>query len=432
MKILEWTQLNEQQRRQALARPAETVADRETVKEIINGVRSRGDQELFQRTLQFDGVKLNSLEVSPHEIKEAGVQLPRALKEAMEMAKANIEKFHRAQKPQPHKVETLPGVHCEQRPVPIEKVGLYVPGGSAPLFSAVLMLALPAQIAGCDQVVVCTPPNRNGKVDEAILAACALCGVDQVFSLGGVQAIAAMAVGTQTVPRVNKIFGPGNAWVTEAKRLVGQYEPGVAVDLPAGPSEVLVVADGSADPELVAWDLLSQAEHGPDSQVLLISDSRTLLENVSSLLARLTQDLQRYQVVESALECSRLILCDGMDQALTVSDLYAPEHLILNFKEAKKFVDRVRNAGSVFVGPWSPESAGDYASGTNHVLPTSGAAASTGGVSLLSYYKLMTVQELTPEGVRLLAPTVELMAETEGLQCHAQAMRSRRLLLERS
>jgi histidinol dehydrogenase len=426
VKIFKWSSLTQSQQQDFIQRPAEVLIDRAKVTEVMMDVGSRGDSAIREWTRAFDGVQLGSFAVEKEKRTMALAQLDAELRQAMEQAAENIRRFHQAQQPRPHKVETLPGILCEQWPIPIENVGLYVPGGSAPLFSTVLMLAIPARLAGCKNVVVTTPPDRGGEVHPSVLAACELCEVDVVFSVGGIQAIAGLAKGTESIPQVNKIFGPGNAWVTEAKRQVSQIFPRVGVDLPAGPSEVLVVADGQADPEFIVWDLLSQAEHGPDSQVLLLSDSIDLLSKVSERLKEITPQLARAAAVESALKSSRLLLVADMDQAIEVSNNYAPEHLILNTQDARSLLPKVKNAGSVFVGAWSPESAGDYASGTNHVLPTSGAAAYSGGVSLASFYKFMTVQELSADGFMSLAPTIEAMAMAEGLQCHAQASVVRR------
>ncbi len=430
MQILNWKELSPKEQKTLLDRPAEAMVERHRVAEIMNQVAAEGDRALAKWTEQFDRVQVSQWQVGREVRARALAEISPPLRQAMANARQNIMSFHTAQKPEKRIVQTQPGVVCEQWPVPIARVGLYIPGGSAPLFSTVLMLAVPAKLAGCGKVVVATPPNANGEVHPAILAACELCGVDEVYAMGGVQAIAALAAGTESVPAVDKIFGPGNAWVTEAKRQVTQWFPQVGVDLPAGPSELFVIADGDADADFVVWDLLSQAEHGADSQVLLVSPSQNLLQAVSQKLAERLDQLERANTVRGALETSRFILCETLTAAVEISNLYAPEHLILQVAEPRRLLSQITNAGSVFIGPWSPESAGDYASGTNHVLPTSGAAKFSGGVSLHSFYKFMTVQELSAEGLRALAPTIEAMAWAEGLECHARATSIRREKLE--
>lgn len=348
------------------------------------------------------------------------------LDRALARAAANIEKFHQAQAVGDLEVMTEPGVLCEQITRPIDRVGIYVPGGTAPLFSTVLMLGIPAKIAGCREIVVATPPQKNGKVHPTILTACERIGIKEVLTLGGVQGIAALAFGSAKTRPVNKIFGPGNAWVTEAKRCVQNICPEIGIDLPAGPSELLVIADETADARVVAWDLLSQAEHGEDSQVILVSNSEQLIYGVLDVLAEVVPSLPRKGFVQRALEGSRAVLCQNLEVAVEISNSYGPEHLIINTKEPRKNLARVRSAGSVFLGPWAAESMGDYASGTNHVLPTSGAAHFTGGVSLSSFLRKITVQSISPEGLGALSQTVETMALSEGLYCHAQAVVERR------
>ena len=342
------------------------------------------------------------------------------LKKAIQQAKLNIEKFHLAQKEEIKKIETMPGIFCWRRSLPIEKVGLYIPGGSAPLFSTVLMLAIPASIAGCKEIILFTPPTKEGNIHPAILFTAKLCGVNKIFKIGGAQAIAAMAYGTETVPKVFKIFGPGNPFVTLAKQLV-QME-GIAIDMPAGPSEVLVIADETANPAFVAADLLSQAEHGPDSQVLLITTNESIIESVQKEIKKQLMNLPRKEIAEQALQNSKIILVKNIEEAITLSDKYASEHLILQCKNSEVVAEKINNAGSVFIGNYSPESAGDYASGTNHTLPTNGYAAMYSGVSLDSFLKKVTFQQLTKEGLQNIGNTVMTMAEAEGLDAHKNAV----------
>lgn len=396
---------------------------------IIERVRRGGDAALRELALEIDKCPLESLEVSEDEFCEAEKSVSGDVKRAIAAASANIEAFHRAQMPRPVEVETAPGVRCFQKPVPIGCVGLYIPGGTAPLFSTVLMLALPAKVAGCGEVVLCTPCQPSGKVSAEVLYAARQCGVSRVFKAGGAQAVAAMALGTETIPKVDKIFGPGNRYVTCAKQMVsGKY---VSIDMPAGPSEVMVLADDSADPAFVAADLLSQAEHGRDSQVMLVCRSKRFAEAVLGEVESQKKSLSRGEFVEGALSKSCAVVFSSADRAaaeadiLAFSDGYAPEHLIIQMEEPWRIADRVRAAGSVFVGPYSPESAGDYASGTNHTLPTSGWARSCSGVNIESYIRRITYQELTREGLCALSDTVINMAEAEGLEAHANAVRTR-------
>lgn len=409
----EWTSL--------LERPHRDASElRETVQTVLDQIRQYGDSAVKAFEEKFDKVRLDSLAVSEAEMAEAEGLVADDLKEALKLAHANIEKFHAAQKFEGEKVETAPGVVCWQKSAAIEKVGLYIPGGTAPLFSTVLMLATPAKIAGCKEIVLCTPPNREGKVNPAILMAAKIAGVNRIFKAGGVQAIGAMAYGTESVPKVSKIFGPGNQFVMAAKQQVSLHE--VAIDMPAGPSEVAVVADDTANPVFVAADLLSQAEHGVDSQVILITNSEALAERVNEEVGRQLALLPRKEIAEKSLEYSKLIIVKDMDEVLEMTNEYAPEHLILAIKDYTSFADRVVNAGSVFLGNYSCESAGDYASGTNHTLPTSGYAKAYSGVNLDSFCRKITFQELTVEGIRSIGPAVERMAAAEQLDAHKNAM----------
>lgn len=410
----------------ALKRSALHTEDiRPAVQEIIGKIRAEGDRALYAYEEKFDKVKLDSLIVTQEEFDEAGKALESGLKEAILRASENIRTFHAAQKFEGKKVETVPGVTCWQKAVPIEKVGLYVPGGTAPLFSTVLMLAVPAQIAGCKEIVLCSPPDTEGKIHPAILFAAQASGVRKVFKAGGVQAIAAMAYGTESVPKVYKIFGPGNQYVTIAKQEVSLRD--VAIDMPAGPSEVAVLADETASPVFVASDLLSQAEHGVDSQAILITTSETLLRETQAEVERQLALLPRESITRKSLESSRLILVKDMDEALDMVNEYAPEHLIVETQDYRDIAGRVINAGSVFLGPYAPESAGDYASGTNHTLPTNGYAKAYSGVSLDSFIRKITFQEITREGIRTLGPTIQVMAENEHLDAHKNAVTVRLL-----
>lgn len=404
-----------------LKRPAlntENLFD--TVRSIIDRVRSEGDRAILELEERFDKVHLETPVVSESEWSEAERLLSEELKEAIRLAAQNIGAFHEAQRFTGRKVETQPGVTCWQKAVPIEQVGLYIPGGTAPLFSTVLMLALPARIAGCREIVLCTPPGRDGKVHPAVLFAARLAGVSRVFKAGGVQAIAAMAYGTESIPRVYKIFGPGNQYVTAAKQLVSLRD--VAIDMPAGPSEVEVLADGTANPAFVAADLLSQAEHGVDSQALLVTTSVTLQQQVKAEVERQLALLSRKEIAARSLENSKLIVVKDMDEALELTNRYAPEHLIIEAADYLSLAERVVNAGSVFLGPLSPESAGDYASGTNHTLPTNGYARAYSGVSLDSFIRKITFQEIAPEGLRRIGPAIEVMAANEQLDAHKNAV----------
>lgn len=399
---------------------ADTALLIKSVTAIMNAVRKNGDSAIYQFSRQFDKVKLDTVKVSAGEIKEAGKQLSAHLKKAIQQAKQNITLFHKAQQESISKIETMPGITCWRKPVAIEKVGLYIPGGSAPLFSTVLMLAIPAGIAGCKEIILCTPPDKKGNIHPAILYAAQLCGITSIFKIGGAQAIAAMAYGTESVPGVYKIFGPGNQYVTAAKQLVQQQ--GVAIDMPAGPSEVLVIADDTAIPKFVAADLLSQAEHGPDSQVLLVTTSKSFAEKVKSEISNQLKILPRKNIAAAALKNSKIVVLSDIEQAIEFSNGYAPEHLILACSNAEKLSAKVTSAGSVFIGNYSPESAGDYASGTNHTLPTNGYAAMYSGVSLDSFVKKITFQKLSKQGLKNISDTVMTMAAAEGLDAHRNAV----------
>ena len=392
----------------------------ETVASVLADVKQRGDEAVKGYELKFDHVDLPSLEVTKDEIAEAEKLVTKELKEAIQLAHANIKTFHESQRFRSKKVETLPGVTCWQKSVPIEKVGLYIPGGTAPLFSTVLMLATPAKIAGCKEIVLCTPPNREGKVNPAILVAAQIAGVSKIFKAGGVQAIGAMAYGTETVPKVYKIFGPGNQYVMAAKQQVSIHD--VGIDMPAGPSEVCVIADDTANAEFVAADLLSQAEHGADSQVFLITTSNKFIDEVQKELSQQLDALPRKEIAQKALENSMIVLVTDMHEAIELSNTYAPEHLVIQTENYEDVAAKVVNAGSVFLGKYACESAGDYASGTNHTLPTHGYATAYSGVNLDSYCRKVTFQHLTADGIHSIGHAVELMAEAEQLDAHKNAM----------
>lgn len=404
-----------------LERPTKTVDDIEaTVKEIFKEVQKKGDEAITKYTSLFDGVAVANLEVTPEEINEAIASIPQELQDAIQLAKSNIEKFHTAQKTTRVSVETTPGVACWQEKRPIQKIGLYIPGGTAPLFSTVLMLAVPANIAGCKEIVLCSPPDKKGKINPAILYAAQLCGVTKILKVGGIQAIAGLTFGTAAIPKVYKIFGPGNQFVTVAKQLATQF--GVAIDMPAGPSELLIVADDSASPAFVASDLLSQAEHGTDSQVILVSTSKDLIDAVETEIQTQLEVLPRKAIATKAIENSKLIYVENDQIALDLIDEYGPEHFIICAQNEDFYVNNIGNAGSVFIGNYTPESAGDYASGTNHTLPTNGYAKNYSGVNLDSFLKSMTFQKITAEGIQNIGPAIELMAEAEGLQAHKNAV----------
>ena len=424
MSILEWQALSPAERDMALRRPTQR-AHAEIVtatRDIIAEIRAGGDTALLELTRHFDGADLDELAVNEREFAAARAALANEARQALECAIENVRRFHEAQTLAPLSVETSPGVRCEQRVVPIRAVGLYVPAGSAPLPSTAVMLAVPSQIAGCPERVLCTPPQRDGSANAAVLYVAQRCGVERVFKIGGAQAIAAMAYGTRSVPKVDKIFGPGNAWVTTAKQLVAQDPEGAASDLPAGPSEVLVIADESARPEFVAADLLAQAEHSPDAQVILVTASRRLAADVRQQIERQLTRLSRHEIVRQSLRGSRIVLVESLAAAIEVSNAYGPEHLILEIERPRESLERVTNAGSVFLGAWSPEPMGDYCSGTNHVLPTEGYARAFSGLSLIDFTKRISVQELTADGLRNLGPVAQTLAQLEGLDAHANAI----------
>lgn len=427
MKIVTWSKLSAAERRSLLRRPTlrSDALVRRRVSRIIDKVRESGDAGLREITRQLDGVDLQRFRVSDAEFDQAEADLSAAASDAINLAISNVTRFHEKQMPASLDLEPMPGIRCERLSRPIDSVGLYVPAGSAPLPSAAIMLGVPAVIAACPQRVMCTPPRPSGNADSAILVAARRSGVNSVFKIGGAQAIAAMAFGTVSVPKVDKIFGPGNAWVTVAKTIVSGDPLGAAVDMPAGPSEVLIIADETASPEFVAADLLSQAEHGEDSQVILITTNRQLGESIGRQMTAQVVRLERRQIVEKALANSRLIVAPDLETALEISNTYAPEHLIIQTKRPREALPYVRNAGSVFLGPWSPESAGDYCSGTNHVLPTYGFARSHSGLGVEQYMRQMTVQELSEEGLRSIAPAITELAKLEGLDAHAEAVRRR-------
>lgn len=404
-----------------LKRPTQTVEDIETtVYEIFNEVKTKGDVAIKKYTNLFDGVNLDDLVVSPEEIKEAEKSITDELKAAIQLAKNNIEKFHTAQKTEKITVETTEGVVCWQEKRPIQKIGVYIPGGSAPLFSTVLMLCIPAKLASCSEVVLCSPPNKEGKINPAIIYAADLCGVSKIVKVGGIQAIAGLTFGTETIPQVYKIFGPGNQFVTVAKQLATKFS--VAIDMPAGPSELLVVADETANASFVASDLLSQAEHGTDSQVILVSTSKSFLDKVEVEIEEQLVTLPRKAIAEKSIENSKLIYIEEDEMALEIINEYGPEHFIICVKNEEFYVDGIINTGSVFIGNYTPESAGDYASGTNHTLPTNGYAKQYSGVNLDSFMKSMTFQKISEKGIQNIGSAIELMAEAEGLQAHKNAV----------
>lgn len=391
-----------------------------TVSIVFDEVKALGDRAVRKNTKQFDGVELNDFLVSIQEMEEAEKLVPKNLRNAIEIAFNNIHKFHSSQREEVKMIETVPGVTCWRESKAIENVGLYIPGGSAPLFSTVLMLAIPAKIAGCKEIVVCSPPDKEGKIHPAILYAAKLSGATKVFKVGGIQAIAAMTFGTETIPRVNKLFGPGNQYVTAAKRYAQQK--GVAIDMPAGPSEVMILADNAADADFVASDLLSQAEHGGDSQCILLAFSEAFAEKVSNAVAEQLKALPRQQIANQAIQHSKIIVADNPKEAVEMINFYAPEHLIIAVEDEGEYIDEIINAGSVFLGHYTPESAGDYASGTNHTLPTNGYAKAYSGVSLDSFIKKITFQRISPKGLQSLGPSIEIMADAEGLAAHKNAV----------
>jgi len=427
MKRVDWRALDEATRAQLLTRPTRSLAAgvKARVEEVMADVAARGDVALRVLTEHYDGVSLEAFEVGPAERDAALAAVGPELRAAIDEAAARIEAFHRAGMPRPYALETAPGVRCERVLRPIDPVGLYVPAGSAPLPSTALMLAIPAQLAGCGEIVLCTPPRRDGSADPAVLVAARYAPDARIFKLGGAQAIAAMSLGTSSVPRCEKLFGPGNAWVDEAKRQAAERPDGPAIDMPAGPSEVLVIADAGANPAFVAADLLSQAEHGPDSQVILLSDDEALLDAVTAEVGRQLATLPRAEIARRALAHSRLIRVGDIAQAIALSNDYAPEHLILSVREPERWLPGVRNAGTVFLGDWTPESLGDYCSGSNHVLPTGGAARAWSGLSVSSFMKSLTVQSASRAGLGAIGPCAVTLAEAEGLHAHARAVQLR-------
>jgi len=427
MKRIDWNQLDDVARESVLQRPVQAVSDavRTGVQRVFDDVAARGDDALRDFTARFDGVALEAFEVDAAEFARAAEAVPADVQAAITEAAARIEAFHRAGIASPYEVETAPGLTCQRVQRPIRRVGLYVPAGSAPLPSTALMLCVPARLAGCTEVVLCTPPRADGSADPAVLLAARQAPGVRVFKLGGAQAIAAMALGTASVPRCDKLFGPGNAWVDEAKRQAAQRPGGIAIDMPAGPSEVLVIADAGANAAFVAADLLSQAEHGPDSQVLLLTDSAALLDAVAAEVDAQLATLPRADIARRALEASRLVLVRDIAQAIAISDAYAPEHLILSVREPRAWLDRIGSAGSIFLGDWTPEALGDYCSGSNHVLPTGGAARAWSGLSVASFQKAITVQEASRAGIASAGPCAAILAHAEGLQAHARAVELR-------
>jgi histidinol dehydrogenase len=431
LRVVHWESLDAANQRAALARPA-FAARNETAAaafSIINEVRKQGDAALRSFTRQFDDVELDNLAVPKAEFAEAQCVLRTEQIAALERALENVGAFHATQMPQPIDLETMPGVRCERLIRPIDSVGIYVPSGSAPLPSAVIMLAVPARIAGCPRRVLCTPPGKDGKANAAVLVAARLCGVEEVFKVGGAHAIAALAYGTPTIPKVDKIFGPGNAWVTAAKQLVAGDPEGAACDMPAGPSEVMVIADDAARPALVAADLLAQAEHDVQAQAILVTPCADLAAAVAIEVESQTRGLSRQAILARSLATSRCIVVADLETAIAVANAYAAEHLILQVREPRHWLAQIRNAGSIFLGEWSPEPMGDYCSGTNHVLPTYGYARAYSGLSVIDFVKRITVQELSPAGLRSLGPTAVTLAQLEGLDAHASAVAQRMSLL---
>ena len=421
---LDWAQLDVADRNAALLRPARRVAEetRSSVNSILDDVRLRGDAALRDLTMRFDGIMLGDFAVDEDEMETALRTVSGELQDAIANAALRIDRYHRAGVQQPYAVDTADGVRCERILRPIARVGLYVPAGSAPLPSTALMLGIPARIAGCSQVLLCTPPRADGSADPAVLYAAQQCGISRIYKLGGAQAIAAMAYGTNSVPKCDKLFGPGNAFVTEAKRQVSMQPEGSAIDMPAGPSEVMVIADAGANPAFVAADLLSQAEHGPDSQVLLLSDNDALLDAVDLALPAQLASLPRAKIARQALSVSLAIRVASLDDAFVISNAYAPEHLILALREPRIWLDKVEAAGSVFLGDWAPEALGDYCSGTNHVLPTGGAARAFSGLSVASFQNTISVQAVERSGLIAIGPIAVTLAQAEGLEAHARAV----------
>ena len=430
--INDWSALDETARAALLRRPAQRDAAGLAARAaaIVADVRERGDAALLAYTSKFDGVALESLAVTAAEFEQATAALAREQVSALRRAIETVTRFHETQSLEPVRVQTVPGVTCERLMVPIGAVGLYVPAGSAPLPSTAIMLAVPARLARCPVRVLCTPPRPDGRADPAVLLVAKLCGIEQVYKVGGAQAIAAMAYGTASIPKVDKIYGPGNAWVTAAKQVVAADADGAALDMPAGPSEVLVIADDSAEPAFVAADLLAQAEHSPDAQVMLVTLSRDFADACAAEVARQLEALPRREIASAAVASSRILLVPNLETALEVSNRYAPEHLILQVRAPRRWLDRVRNAGSVFLGAWTPETLGDYCSGTNHVLPTGGAARAWSGLSVSSFQTAISVQHVTADGLRTIGPSAVRLAEAESLQAHATAVTMRLAALD--
>ncbi|MGC9374293.1 MAG: histidinol dehydrogenase [Bacteroidales bacterium] len=422
MKIVEYP--NQIELQKVLERPAfENNKLEKAVRTILKAIQTRGDRALIELTRKFDKVEIKSLQVSPEEMNNAEQFLNSDLKNAIRMASENITKFHKAQLPQEISVETTKGVTCWQKPVPIEKVGLYIPGGSAPLISTVLMLAIPAQLAKCKQVILCTPPGQTGKINPAILYAAKISGVTEIYTCGGAQAIAAMAYGTESIPKVDKIFGPGNQYVTRAKQIIASQ--GIAIDMPAGPSEVMILADETANPEFIAADLLSQAEHGTDSQAILVTDSKNIANQTLICLNDQLEALPRKNIARQSLKSGAVILVNSEEKMIEISNRYAPEHLIISTQNSDSVAEQITQAGSIFIGNYTPESLGDYASGTNHTLPTNGFARSYSGLNMDAYFKKITFQKATKQGLEIIGPFVEQMAEAEQLQAHKNAVNIR-------
>ncbi|MFC6439452.1 histidinol dehydrogenase [Bowmanella sp. JS7-9] len=430
--MLRWNSLTATQQQAALARPAlaEEQALRDTVAGILRNVEQNGDVTLKALTARFEGVTLDSLALPQSELDSAEAELRSEVKQAIELAYDNIRAFHSAQMPQDIRVETRPGVVCELKHAPLDAVGLYIPGGTAPLPSTVLMLGTTAQVAGCARKVLCTPVGNNGRIAAEIRYAAKLCGISEIYLVGGAQAIAAMAFGTESIAKVDKIFGPGNSYVTEAKQQVSQRADGAAIDMPAGPSEVLVLADSGANPVFVAADLLSQAEHGSDSQAILVCNSEALIAQVKAEVDKQLATLSRREIAAQSMANSRYILTDSLQESIAVSNAYAPEHLIVQTRDARSLLGQLKNAGSVFLGAWSPESAGDYASGTNHVLPTYGYAKNYSSLGLMDFMRRYTVQELTEQGLKNIGPAIMALANAEGLDAHLQAVAKRMEMLK--
>ncbi|MCP4524839.1 histidinol dehydrogenase [Marisediminitalea sp.] len=432
--MINWSTLSDAEKTEALSRPAMADSEslRNTVAGILADVTSRGDDAVLEYTRKFDCPSLEALQLSTEARDALAAQVTAEVQDAIKTAFNNVKQFHEAQYPEDIRLTTTPGVVCEQRFTGLEAVGLYIPGGSAPLPSTVMMLGVPSLVAGCKRRVLCTPPNAEQQIAPEIAFAANLCGIEEIYLCGGAQAIAAMAFGTDTITKVDKIFGPGNSFVTEAKQQVSQRADGAAIDMPAGPSEVLVLADANASAEFVASDLLSQAEHGPDSQAILVSESQALIEATKAEVTAQLARLSRESIASKAMQNARYILADSVEQAIEVSNAYAPEHLIVQIDNARDYLPAIKHAGSIFLGPWSPESAGDYASGTNHVLPTYGYARNYSSLGLLDFMRRYTIQELSEDGMRNLGPAIMQLADAEGLDAHRDAVRYRLEALQRN